>query len=115
MYYIVLVLHILICVSLILIVLLQAGKGSGIAGLFGGGGGDALFSAPSGSAFIKKLTTILAISFAGTSLLLTILTTARGYRSVLQNIPPPPPVQTPQLPSQTPTQPPIEIPKQEKK
>jgi 16S rRNA (cytidine1402-2'-O)-methyltransferase len=53
MYILILILHVIACVSLILIVLLQAGKGSGIAGLFGGGGSDQLFSAPSGMAFIK--------------------------------------------------------------
>lgn len=87
MYIFLLVVHIIVCVGLILIVLLQAGKGSGIAGLFGGGGSDQLFSAPSGMAFIKKVTVVMAIMFMLTSLLLTVMTSRIGMRSVTNQIP----------------------------
>ena len=87
MYIVILVVHIIVCLSLILIVLLQAGKGSGIAGLFGGGGSDQLFSAPSGMAFIKKITVIMAVMFMVTSLTLTIMTSRIGMRSVTNQIP----------------------------
>lgn len=79
--------HIIVCVGLILVVLFQAGKGAGLGNLFGGGGGDQLFSAPSGSAFIKKLTTGMAIVFMITSVGLTILTGQRNRRSLLEQIP----------------------------
>jgi preprotein translocase subunit SecG len=81
--------HIIVCIGLILIVLFQAGKGAGLGNLFGGGGGDQLFSAPSGSAFIKKMTTGMAIVFLLTSLSLTIMTTQRNQRSLLQQLPVP--------------------------
>jgi preprotein translocase subunit SecG len=81
--------HIIVCVGLILVVLFQAGKGAGLGNLFGGGGGDQLFSAPSGSAFIKKLTTGMAIVFLFTSLSLTVITSQRNQRSLLQQIPVP--------------------------
>jgi len=87
MYTTILVFHLIACVSLILIVLLQAGKGSGIAGLFGGGGSDQLFSAPTGMAFIKKLTVIMAIVFTLTSLVLTMISLHMGMRSVTSQIP----------------------------
>ena len=87
--------HIIACVSLILVVLFQAGKGAGLGNLFGGGGGDQLFSAPSGSAFIRKLTTCMAIVFLVTSLSLTILTTQRSRHSLLEQIPMPQGTQTP--------------------
>ena len=87
MYTIILVLHVIASISLILIVLLQAGKGSGISGLFGGGGSDQLFSAPSGMAFIKKVTVIMAIVFMLTSLSMTMLTSRIGLRSVTGQIP----------------------------
>ncbi|TXH22612.1 MAG: preprotein translocase subunit SecG, partial [Elusimicrobia bacterium] len=70
--------HVVICVLVILAVLIQSGKGAGFAGVFGGGGGDALFSAPSGSMFIRKVTTGLAIAFFVSSLLLTFLGARRG-------------------------------------
>src|SRR5438034_2496844 len=81
--------HIIVCIGLILVVLFQAGKGAGLGNLFGGGGGDQLFSAPSGSAFIRKLTTGMAIVFVITSLSLTILTTRRSQRSLLEQVPMP--------------------------
>src|SRR5271157_2537292 len=87
MYTIVLILHLIVCVGLIMIVLLQAGKGQGIAGLFGGGGSDQLFSAPSGMAFIKKITVAMAVIFVLTSLTLTVMTAKQGLRSVTSQIP----------------------------
>ena len=87
MYTIVLILHLIVCVGLIMIVLLQAGKGQGIAGLFGGGGSDQLFSAPSGLAFIKKITVAMAVIFVLTSLTLTVMTAKQGLRSVTNQIP----------------------------
>jgi preprotein translocase subunit SecG len=66
-------LHVLFCVLMILVVLIQSGKGAGFSGLFGGGGSDAVFSAPSGSMFIRKVTTGLAVGFFLTSFTLTYL------------------------------------------
>ena len=87
MYILILILHVTACVSLIMIVLLQAGKGGGIAGLFGGGGSDQLFSAPSGLAFIKKVTVAMAVVFMVTSLFLTIMSSRRELTTVTRNIP----------------------------
>ncbi len=86
MYELILTLHILICTMLIVVVLIQSGKGSGISGMFGGGS-EALFSAPSGSAFLKKVTVGLAIGFVCTTLFLTILHSRRSGRSVLERVP----------------------------
>src|SRR5262247_1299174 len=85
MYSVILSIHVIVCVLVILVVLLQSGKGAGFAGLFGGGGGDALFSAPSGSSFVRKLTTGLAIAFFATSLFLTYMSARRGLGSVTRN------------------------------
>src|SRR5580704_17489814 len=90
--------HLIVCVGLILVVLFQAGKGAGLGNLFGGGGGDQLFSAPSGSAFIRKLTTGMAIVFVLTSLTLTILTSHRNQSSLLQQVPMPTGGQNPVAP-----------------
>lgn len=73
--------HIAGCVMLILVVLLQAGRGAGLA-VFGGGGGDSLFTTPSTTGFMKKFTAGLAAAFAGTSLLLALLSTRSSLRSV---------------------------------
>ena len=82
--------HYTVCIGLILIVLLQAGKSGGMAGIFGGGGSDQIFNAPSGMAFIKKLTIAMACIFIFTSLVLTKLSTNMSMMSVvnqLSNIP----------------------------
>jgi preprotein translocase subunit SecG len=80
-------LHLLVCVGLILVVLFQAGKGAGLGNLFGGGGGDQLFSAPSGSAFIRKITVGMALTFIVTSVTLTIMASSRHERSLLEQMP----------------------------
>ena len=86
MYELILGLHVLICAVLMVVVLIQTGKGAGLAGMFGGGS-DSLFSAPSGSAFLKKVTVGLAVGFVVTTLFLTILHTRRSGRSVLERVP----------------------------
>ena len=86
MYELMLTLHVLVCFCLIVVILIQAGKGAGISGMFGGGS-DAIFSAPSGSAFLKKVTVGLSIGFVVTTLSLTILHSGRGGRSVLERVP----------------------------
>lgn len=90
-------LHFIVCIALVAIVLLQAGKGGGMAGIFGGGGSDQIFSAPSGMAFIKKVTVVCAVIFMLTSLTLTLLSSRISMASVMnqiQNIP----VASPQQP-----------------
>lgn len=91
--------HYAVCIGLILVVLLQAGKSGGMAGIFGGGGSDQIFNAPSGMAFIKKLTVVMACIFMFTSLTLTKVSTNMSMMSVvnqLSNIP----VAAPQEPVQ---------------
>jgi preprotein translocase subunit SecG len=65
---------------LILVVLVQPSKGGGFA--IYGGGGDTLFSAGSGSSFMKNMTASCAVTFAVTSLLLTLLSSRSGMNSV---------------------------------
>jgi len=72
--------HISACLFLILMVLLQAGRGAGFA-LFGGGG-DTLFASPGGSGALKKATMIFATTFAITSLMLTLISSRPGLSSV---------------------------------
>lgn len=70
--------HILICVSLILVVLLQSGKGGGLAGAFGGAGGvGAVFGGQTAADFLTKATRYLAIAFMLTSLTLALVSRGR--------------------------------------
>jgi preprotein translocase subunit SecG len=86
MYTTILTLHVIVCLLVILVVLIQSGKGAGLSNVFGGGGGDALFSAPSGSLFIRKVTTGLAVAFFLTSLTLTYMAARRGMRTVTRGM-----------------------------
>ena len=72
-YYVFVVLHIIACLFLIAVVLLQQGKSQDLASAFGGGGTQTAFG-PRGSAnVLSRATTILAALFMVTSLALPIL------------------------------------------
>jgi preprotein translocase subunit SecG len=62
------VLHVLVCVFLILVVLLQAGKGGGMGIAFGGGGSQTVFGSSGAGNFLTRLTSITAAIFLITSL-----------------------------------------------
>ena len=73
------ILHILVCVCLVFIVLIQQSKGAGLGGVFGGGGGgEALFGGRGAAPFLVKTTTALAIMFMLTSLVLTVVSARTG-------------------------------------
>jgi preprotein translocase subunit SecG len=69
---ILLILFIPVCILLILIVLLQAGKGGGLAGAFGGAGAQTFLGARGAVDFLSKLTIYLAIGFMALSLILSL-------------------------------------------
>lgn len=67
------VLHIMACAVLVLVVLLQRGKGSDIGAALGGGGSNTIFGSRGAGNFLTKLTTASAIIFMSTSLSLAYL------------------------------------------
>ncbi len=67
-----LVIHVLACAALILIVLLQAGKGASLGAALGGGASQTVFGARSAS-LIGRFTWVLFALFLTTSLLLTMI------------------------------------------
>lgn len=70
---IVLFIHIVVCVLLVIIVLLQSGKSADLAGAFGGVGSQSTFGPRGTATILSKMTTTLAILFMVTSLTLWIL------------------------------------------
>jgi preprotein translocase subunit SecG len=80
------VLYIFICFFLILVVLVQQGKGADIAGAFGGGGTQTAFGARGATTLLHKLTTGSFIGFIVLSLLLTLMQ-ARSRPSVVRGVP----------------------------
>jgi len=80
------VVYVFICFFLILVVLLQQGKGADIAGAFGGGGTQTAFGARGATTLLHKLTTGAFVGFIVLSMLLTVLQ-ARPKGSVIRNLP----------------------------
>ncbi len=71
--------HILICVGLIIVVLMQSSKGEGLAGAFGGGGvSGAVFGGRGAASFLSKATTILAVGFMVSCLSLSFMSAGRS-------------------------------------
>lgn len=75
--------HILVSITLIVIVLLQAGKGADLGATFGTGSSQSLFGAGGGSSFLGKLTAGAAIVFMVTSLSLAYLSGKSGSSSIM--------------------------------
>ncbi len=74
--------HVLVCVVLVLIVLLQSSKGSGLAGggAFGGGADSTVFGGRGAATFLSKATTIFGVAFMVTSMTLTLLGKSASQR-----------------------------------
>lgn len=97
---VIVVMHIVVCIALILIVLLQAGKGAEMGAAFGGAS-QTIFGSAGAMGFLSKLTTVAAIIFMVTSLLLTFSTT-RKVSTIMKESPAP---TAPAGPSELPAQP----------
>ena len=81
------VVHVLTCIALMVTILLQSGKGGGLAGSFGGGTSQTLFGGRGAATFLSRGATILAVVFFLTSLTLGLSSsrvTAVGSRSLIQ-------------------------------
>jgi preprotein translocase subunit SecG len=85
LYYVVITVHILSCLFLIAVVLLQQGKGQDLASAFGGGGTQTAFGPRGSATVLSRATTILAGVFMVTSLSLSVLRPNRS--SVLDQVP----------------------------
>ncbi|MBN1353041.1 MAG: preprotein translocase subunit SecG [Candidatus Omnitrophica bacterium] len=77
LYAIVVVVHVLACMILIAVILLQAGRGGGLSEAFGGDSSHTIFGTKA-SVFLSRATVVAASVFIITCLLLGILTSRRG-------------------------------------
>lgn len=71
MYTLMLMIHIIVCIFLIFIVLMQSSKGAELGAAFGGSS-QTLFGSRGAATFLSKLTTVAAIIFMLTSLTLAV-------------------------------------------
>lgn len=63
--------HLIVCVILILVILLQTGKGADIGAVFGGGSSQTVFGSSGASTFLSRLTIAAAVTFMLTSIVLS--------------------------------------------
>ncbi len=80
------ILHVIVCLFLVIVVLLQSGKAADLAGAFGGMGSQTAFGPRGAATVLSKATTVAAALFMLTSLSLAIYTTrnAGSSRSILE-------------------------------
>ena len=85
MYAFVLVVHIIVSLVLVIVILLQAGKGGGLADTFGGGSSATTIFGQKASVFLTRATSVSAVIFLCTSLLLAIIS-GRRAKSLMENV-----------------------------
>ncbi len=122
LYPLLIVIHILICITMVLVVLLQSSKGGGLAGAFGGAGGapQQLLGSRGMTSLLHKMTIYLAVAFFISSFLLFMIDTSggpsSGSRSVVGDAAREGDINVPiqedplQVPGQVPAQTPVETP-----
>jgi preprotein translocase subunit SecG len=89
LFYFVIVIHVIVCLFLIGVVLLQQGRSADLAGAFGGQGSQTAFGPRAAANVLTRLTTWSAVIFMITSIALTILyVRTSGSHSVLEGTKP---------------------------
>jgi preprotein translocase subunit SecG len=83
------IIHVFVCIALIMIVLLQTGKGADMGAAFGAGSSQTLFGSSGAGTFFGKATTAIAIIFMLTSLALAYLSTNQPKSSIMNESVPP--------------------------
>ena len=72
------IVHVIVCLFLVIVVLLQSGKAADLAGAFGGMGSQTVFGPRGSATVLSKATAIAAGLFMLTSLTLSLMSTRSG-------------------------------------
>ncbi|MEE9441537.1 MAG: preprotein translocase subunit SecG [candidate division Zixibacteria bacterium] len=84
MFTIMIMIHVVICILLIIVVLMQSAKGEGLAGAFGGGAlSGAVFGGRGAASFLSRATTFLAVFYMVSCLGLSLMSAGRGGASTV--------------------------------
>ncbi len=86
MYELVLVIHILVVIGLVVLVMIQNGKGAELGAAFGAGSANSMFGGAGTVSFLMKLTAVLAAIFFVTSVSLGVIKAKRA-KNTLYNSP----------------------------
>ena len=81
------VLHVVVCAILVVVVLVQHGKGADIGAVFGGGASNTVFGSRGAGNFMTRLTTGAAILFMVTSLSLSYIANTRSSGTFFEDPP----------------------------
>ncbi|MBU2497454.1 MAG: preprotein translocase subunit SecG [Proteobacteria bacterium] len=95
MQFIIVLIHVAVCIALILIVLLQKGKGASMGAAFGGSS-QTVFGSAGATSFLHKITVAAAVIFMLTSLTLAFLIGKGSTSSIMKGVTP---SQTQEVPS----------------
>jgi preprotein translocase subunit SecG len=109
LYYLVTALYVFVCFVLLMVILLQQGKGGDMASAFGGGSSQTAFGARGGATLLSKITAGFAVLFMLGALGLAIIGERGDSGSLLQGTPgpaAPAPAPAPATPGSSTTQPP---------
>src|SRR5918993_4338614 len=94
MYYLVTALYVFVCFILLMVILLQQGKGGDMASAFGGGSSQTAFGARGGATLLSKITAGFAVLFMLGALGLAIMGQRGGSSTLMRGTAAPPPAQT---------------------
>jgi preprotein translocase subunit SecG len=88
MIYLLIVIHVVVCLFMIAVILLQQGKSADLAGAFGGQGSQTAFGPRSAANLLTRTTTWCAVVFMITSISLTVMMAKHSHnqRSVLSGV-----------------------------
>jgi preprotein translocase subunit SecG len=92
-----LVIHYIVSVFLIIVILLQAGKGADMGVTFGGAS-QTVFGGRGAATFLSKLTTGVAVVFLFTSISLAGIAKNKSKSTILKTVPQEAPIQAPATP-----------------
>ena len=81
------IIHVVVCIALIMIVLLQTGKGADMGAAFGMGASQTLFGSSGAGGFLSRATTVAAVVFMLTSLTLAYMSGNRTGQSIMTEVP----------------------------
>jgi preprotein translocase subunit SecG len=106
MIYVLTTVHVIVCIFLIIVVLLQSGKSADLAGAFGGTGSQSTFGPRGAASALSRATTAAVIVFMLTSLSLSIMSSRKTGSSVFSNQKQTAPATPATTPQQAPATPP---------
>src|SRR5438105_14604041 len=88
MIYLLVAIHVIVCLFIIIVVLLQSGKSADVAAAFGGMGSQTAFGPRSAANVLTKATTWSAVIFMVTSIALSVMMGRHTSNSVLDGVKP---------------------------